>query len=117
MTILLDPEEAETAILLDFTGDLAGMRVLEIGSGDGRLTWRFAHLAKYVVGIEPKTEKFSRAMTDLPSGLKNKIAFHNLGLEDFAAFLAHAARTSSIRPGHPVLVALMNSCRGHGPCP
>lgn len=85
MTISLDPEETETAILLDFTGDLAGKRVLEIGSGDGRLTWRFAHLAKYVVGIEPKIEKFNLAVTDLPSSLKDKVTFLNLGLEDFAA--------------------------------
>ena len=85
MPILLDPEETETAILLDFTGDLAGRRVLEIGSGNGRLTWRFAHLAEYVAGIEPETEKFNRAVTDLPSNLKNKVTFHNLGFEDFAA--------------------------------
>ena len=85
MTILLDPEETETAILLDFTGDLAGRRVLEIGSGDGRLTWRYAHLAEYVVGIELKTEKFSRAVSDLPYSLKDRVAFINLGLEEFAA--------------------------------
>ena len=85
MTILIDPEQTETAILLDFAGDLAGRRLLEIGSGDGRLTWRFAHLAESVVGIEPSLEKFNRAVTDLPSGLENRVTLLNLDLEDFAA--------------------------------
>lgn len=85
MTIYLDPEETETAILLDFTGDLAGKRVMEIGSGDGRLTWRFAHLAESVVGIEPSLEKFERAVKDIPTSLKGKVTFLNLGLEEFVA--------------------------------
>jgi cyclopropane fatty-acyl-phospholipid synthase-like methyltransferase len=93
MTIFLDLEETETAILLDFTGDLTGRRVLEIGSGDGRLTWRFAHRAEFVTGIEPSTEQFSRALKDIPSGLKNKVAFHNLGLEEFTASLRSQPET------------------------
>ncbi len=87
MTISLDPEQTETAILLDFTGDLAGRRVLEIGSGDGRLTWRYAHLAESVVGIEPSLEKFNQAINDIPPGLENKVAFQNISLEEFSANL------------------------------
>ena len=85
MTILLDPEQTETAILLDFTGELAGRRILEIGSGDGRLTWRFAHLAESVVGLEPSPDKYGRGLNNLPSSLKNRVAFHNIGLEEYSA--------------------------------
>ena len=85
MTLLIDPEAVETQALLDFTGDLNGKRLLEIGSGDGRLTWRFAPRADFVVGLEPKPEKLSRATEDFPSNLKGKVEFHNLGLEEFIA--------------------------------
>ena len=33
--------------------DLGGAEVLEIGCGDGRLTWRYAERAAYVTAIEP----------------------------------------------------------------
>ena len=41
MTIRTDPEGNETATLFDLV-DLDGAEVLEIGCGDGRLTWRYA---------------------------------------------------------------------------
>jgi tRNA A58 N-methylase Trm61 len=85
MTILIDPEESERRTLLEFTGDLAGRRILEIGSGNGRLTWRFAHLAGSVVAIEPNADKFSLALQDFPSHLKDKVEFHQLNLEEYAA--------------------------------
>lgn len=84
MTVLLDPEETETAILLDFTGDLSGKRVLEIGSGEGRMTRRFAHLAGAVIAIEPSQEKHNKAVQDLPASLLNKVTFLNQDLVDFA---------------------------------
>jgi hypothetical protein len=39
MTVRVDPEQNEIGALLDFV-NLDGRRVLEIGSGNGRLTWR-----------------------------------------------------------------------------
>jgi protein-L-isoaspartate O-methyltransferase len=40
---------------------LRGRRILEIGSGDGRLTREFAHLANTVVAIEPDAEAVMEA--------------------------------------------------------
>ena len=85
MTIILDPEETEKRILLQLTGDLSSRRVLEIGSGIGRLTWRFAHLAGSVVGLEPDAEKFSQANRDFPHNLRGKVEFLPMGLEEYAA--------------------------------
>ena len=39
MPIRLDPQGNEPAALFDFAGSSAGQRVLEIGCGDGCLTW------------------------------------------------------------------------------
>ena len=41
MSVLLDPEETETRVLHELI-DFTGKDVLEIGCGDGRMTWRFA---------------------------------------------------------------------------
>jgi hypothetical protein len=51
---------AETAALRKLV-DLTGLRVLEIGSGDGRLTRRYAPEAAEVLGIEPDEELVARA--------------------------------------------------------
>jgi hypothetical protein len=50
--IRIDPEQNETRALFSFV-ELDGRRVLEIGSGDGRLTWRYAERADHVTAVEP----------------------------------------------------------------
>jgi len=85
MTIQLDPEENETRAFLKFAGSLEGKSVLEIGSGDGRLTWRYADHVAHVTGIDPDAERFQKALAAFPSHLRDKVQLHNLGLEDFTA--------------------------------
>lgn len=94
MAIIIDPEETEIAILLDFAGDLTGKRILEIGSGDGRLTRRFAHLAGTVVALEPALEKHNKAVNDLPASLLDKVTHLNLDLEGFAEDWQAGARSA-----------------------
>ncbi len=85
MTISLDPEENETKALLACAGDLSGKRVLEIGCGDGRLTWRFASMAAQVIAMDSDAEKISRARQNLPPELRERVTFYPFGLEEFAA--------------------------------
>ena len=85
MTILLDPEENETGALMKFAGSLAGKSVLEIGCGDGRMTWRYAEHAAHVTGIDPDADKIKRALAAFPAHLQQKVELINLGLDDFAA--------------------------------
>ena len=64
--------------------DLEGAEVLEIGCGDGRLTWRYAERAAHVTAIEPFESSIARAKerlreTHLP------VEFRHANLEDFAA--------------------------------
>lgn len=84
MTVRVDPENNETRALLDLA-DLSGQRVLEIGCGDGRLTWRYAGKANHVTAIDPFAESIARAKENMPDELKGRVEFHHIAFEDFAA--------------------------------
>lgn len=84
MAIQVDPENNETRALLDLV-DFAGRRVLEIGCGDGRLTWRYADRAKHVIAIDPKADAITRAKENLPDELKNHVEIYQFTFEDFSA--------------------------------
>ncbi len=74
MPVLLDPEDTETKALHDYV-DFSGKRVLEIGCGDGRLTWRYADRAAHIVAIDPKAEDIEIAVEECPAELRDKIEF------------------------------------------
>jgi cyclopropane fatty-acyl-phospholipid synthase-like methyltransferase len=54
---------------------LGGKRVLEMGCGDGRFTYLYAHEAEYVLGIDPKREEISLARRDRPAELARRVQF------------------------------------------
>lgn len=83
MAITRDPEQNEINALLELAGDLAGKRVLEIGAGTGRLTWRYASLAGGVVGLEPMPERIAIARDDMPKALQGRVELLETTLEDF----------------------------------
>jgi 2-polyprenyl-3-methyl-5-hydroxy-6-metoxy-1,4-benzoquinol methylase len=83
VSVRTDPEGNETEALFALV-DLDGAQVLEIGCGDGRLTWRYAERAAHVTAIEPFGDSIARAKerlreTHLP------VEFHHANFEDFAA--------------------------------
>ena len=84
MTIRSDPEKNEIRALFDLV-DFSGKHVLEIGCGDGRLTWRYAEAAAHVTGIEPFEEEIERANANQPDTLRDQVEFHHIAFEDFAA--------------------------------
>ncbi len=69
-----DPEGRELAAL-DRLVSLAGMRVLEIGCGDGRLTWSLAERASRVLAIDPDRQAIAEARRALPKQLKDHVHF------------------------------------------
>jgi len=69
-----DPEGTELATL-DRLASLTGKRVLEIGCGSGRLTWRLAERARSVVAIDPDRQEIARARRALPTRLKDRVRF------------------------------------------
>ncbi len=81
MPVFADPEDTETKALHDYA-NFNGKRVLEIGCGDGRLTWRYADRAASVVAIDPKAEDIEIALEDCPADLRDRIEFRAARLED-----------------------------------
>ena len=69
-----DPEQNETRFLRQFV-DVTGKRVLEIGCGEGRLTWRYAASSLSTVGVDPDTDALRVAIYDRPVDLANKVQF------------------------------------------
>jgi 2-polyprenyl-3-methyl-5-hydroxy-6-metoxy-1,4-benzoquinol methylase len=84
MTIRVDPENNETHALFDLV-EFNGQRVLEIGCGDGRLTWRYADKAVHVTAIDPFEGSITRAKENTPDELKKRVEFRHIGFDDFAA--------------------------------
>lgn len=84
MMIRIDPENNESRALFDLA-DFSGRNVLEIGCGDGRLTWRYADRAAYVTAIEPGVEQTGLVMENMPNNLQGRVEVHAATFEDFAA--------------------------------
>ncbi len=74
MTVQIDPEGTEIRILKQLV-DPRGKRVLEIGCGDGRLTWRYASLPKQVTGIDLRADDLRVALIDRPANLASRVQF------------------------------------------
>jgi ubiquinone/menaquinone biosynthesis C-methylase UbiE len=74
MTVQIDPERTEIKHLQRLA-DFTGKRVLEVGCGDGRLTWRYAGSAGFVTGIDLHPDDLRIAAVDRPSDLEEKIFF------------------------------------------
>jgi ubiquinone/menaquinone biosynthesis C-methylase UbiE len=82
MPVLVDQEGVSARVILEFI-DLRGKQVLEVGCGDGRMTFPLAESARHVVAIDPIEEDIQQAIKDTPDFLTGKITFLNTGIEDF----------------------------------
>jgi 2-polyprenyl-3-methyl-5-hydroxy-6-metoxy-1,4-benzoquinol methylase len=68
MASIKDPRGAEARALAAL-GEFDGKRVLEIGCGDGRLTWLYADQAAGVLGVDPEEDSIREARAALPDQL------------------------------------------------
>jgi ubiquinone/menaquinone biosynthesis C-methylase UbiE len=80
----VDPAGNEIRALFDLA-DLRAREVLEIGCGDGRLTWRYAQQAAHVTAIDPFGGGIDRAKERLPDELKGRVEFHETAFDAFSA--------------------------------
>ena len=61
----IDPEGTEITVIHELV-DFSGADVLEVGCGDGRLTWRYAGQAATVLAMDMNEEKIERATAATP---------------------------------------------------
>jgi len=74
MTLQKDPEGFERKIIHKYA-DFKDKRVLEVGCGEGRLTWKYAASTRQVAGIDLEANDLRVARIDRPSDLENKVLF------------------------------------------
>ena len=74
MSLQKDPEGFEKKILHQYA-DFANARVLEIGCGEGRLTWKYAAASSLTVGIDPDYDALRIARADSPYDLRKHVHF------------------------------------------
>jgi len=72
-----DPEGAEEVALeaLGALADFDGKRVVEIGCGDGRMTWLYAERASKVLAIDTESESIAAARKATPPELASTVRF------------------------------------------
>jgi ubiquinone/menaquinone biosynthesis C-methylase UbiE len=69
-----DPEGAELRALGALV-DFSDKRVLEIGCGDGRMTWLYADVAAEVLGFDDDEEAVEKARASVRDDLKDRVEF------------------------------------------
>jgi 2-polyprenyl-3-methyl-5-hydroxy-6-metoxy-1,4-benzoquinol methylase len=72
VTRLYDIDGAERRAL-DAIADFRGKRVLEVGCGDGRLTWGYAPEAASVLAIDTDEEAITTARREQPRELSDRV--------------------------------------------
>ena len=58
--------------------------MLEVGCGDGRLTWLYASRARSVLGIDPEEESIALARSEMPPQVADKVRFEVGKVEDLS---------------------------------
>jgi ubiquinone/menaquinone biosynthesis C-methylase UbiE len=71
---VVDAEGTHLAAILR-AADFRDQRVLEVGSGEGRLTWGFAPLAASVLAFDPDEDVVTTARSECTEELRQKVLF------------------------------------------
>jgi predicted RNA methylase len=71
-------EHAQLAAMADFRE----ARVLEVGCGEGRLTFGYAPVARSVLAIDPDAARIATAKATLPPDLAGRVRFAAAGIEE-----------------------------------
>jgi ubiquinone/menaquinone biosynthesis C-methylase UbiE len=80
VALLEDPEHNEWRALSRMVPSFAGLRVLEIGCGDGRVTGLYANSAASVIAIDPKTESIDALRAEWPAVDARAVGIEGLDL-------------------------------------
>lgn len=82
MTMREDPQGTETKFLHEHI-DFSDKQVLEIGCGNGRVTWRYAGKTAGVVALDPDEDDIAAAVENCPEELKGHVQFMAQDLQEY----------------------------------
>lgn len=82
MAVAEDPEGYEIDALRRTLASFSGLRVLEIGAGDGRLTRRYAEGAASIVAVDPDADDIAVLRGELPDVDARAVGIQDLSLPD-----------------------------------
>jgi ubiquinone/menaquinone biosynthesis C-methylase UbiE len=88
MAIREDPEGHERAAIGRVMPSFAGLHVLEIGAGDGRLTRHYAEDAKAIIAIDPDADDIALLRDEWPDVDARAIGIEALVLPDHSVDVA-----------------------------
>ena len=72
--MVVDPDGAELATIRGLV-ELGGKRVVDVGCGDGRLSFACAQAGARVFGFDPDEEAIELARSSTPSELRQRVRF------------------------------------------
>jgi 2-polyprenyl-3-methyl-5-hydroxy-6-metoxy-1,4-benzoquinol methylase len=74
MPAVVDPDGVELATIRDLV-DLRGLRVLDVGCGEGRLSFACAQEGAEVFAFDPDEEAVATARDETPRELRKRLRF------------------------------------------
>ncbi|MBI3859059.1 MAG: class I SAM-dependent methyltransferase [Thaumarchaeota archaeon] len=74
MTLSEDPENTEMKMIRNHAS-LTGKDILEVGCGNGRLTFQYAASTRSVVALDASNKAIAEARKNTPGALKGKLSF------------------------------------------
>ena len=74
MPLVVDPDGVEIAAIRELV-DPDGRRVLDVGCGEGRLSFELARHGATVVGFDPDEDAIAAAREETPRELRRRIRF------------------------------------------
>ena len=74
MAMRSDVARLERQYLLDML-DTSGTRILEIGCGEGRMTWQYADTAHHIVAMDVEIEDVQQGHKSCPEALRDTVDF------------------------------------------
>jgi 2-polyprenyl-3-methyl-5-hydroxy-6-metoxy-1,4-benzoquinol methylase len=72
--LVVDPDGVELAAMRELV-DFRDLRVLDIGCGDGRLSFACAREGATVLGLDPAEEDVAKARSAIPRSLRGRVRF------------------------------------------
>jgi len=74
MPAIIDPDGVEIVTIKELV-DLRDLRIVEIGCGDGRLTFECGREAASVVAVDSDEDAIRKARAETPKALRRRIRF------------------------------------------